>query len=48
MQHQVEGATAIKIIGVRIGPGGILCMVSTTDHPQVNSENVKIIEVKLI
>jgi hypothetical protein len=48
MQCQKEGATAMKIIGARIGPGGILCVVSTTDHAQVILGNVKIIDVKLI
>ncbi len=39
---------AMKIIGARIGPGGIVHVVSTIDQVQVILENVKIICVKLI
>jgi hypothetical protein len=44
----MEGVTDMKIIGARIGPGGILFMVSTIDHAQVILGNVKIIYIKLI
>jgi hypothetical protein len=39
---------ATKILGAKIGPGGILHMVSTTDHTEVILGNVQIIDMKLI
>ncbi len=47
MQRYVEGATAMKILGARIGPGEILHVVSTTDQVQATLGNVQSIDVKL-
>ena len=47
MKRQVEGATAMKVLDAKIGPGGILHVVSITEHVQVNLEEVKCINVRL-